>query len=293
MLVRISTLDEPLLGVTLSRLFPSLFQMPRPITTPDVPVIVAASILSVYEAPMLPIVKVGASPTQEKEGVLLFQAIGSQPIIRLLTETKPSDYYKILWNSCTTTSIWIGSLGYNDSLDKLLRIFVLTGFGDARVDAPPSPPALITLNEVVGLYRDRKLSCELGVKEVASRAVVVDSDMPLIEAMNLMCEMRIRRLFLREKAGEFVSDRNILAFLFSPKGLKIARDTPDSWTDLRLSDIDSMFARLVPPDATVEDVGRMLEPGRDVFVLSDSDSLISRWDLVVKPWKAEKLNSSM
>ena len=279
--------------MALSRLFPSLYKMPRPITTPDVPVIVAASILSVYEAPMLPIVKVGASPVREKEGVTLFQAIGSQPIITLLTETKPSDYYKILWNSCTTTSIWIGALGYDDSLDELLRIFVLTGFGDAKVDSPPSPPALITLNEVVGLYGERKLRCEVGAREVASPAVVVEPDMPLMEAMNLMCERRIRRLFLREKAGEFVSDRNILAFLFSPKGLKIARDSPDSWTDLRLSDVESMFARLISPDASVEDVGRMIEPGRDVFVLSDNESLISRWDLVIKPWKAGKLRLSM
>ncbi len=267
--------------------------MPRPITTPDVPVIVAASILSVYEAPMLPIVKVGASPTHEKEGITLFQAIGSQPIISLLTQTKPGEYYKILWNSCTTTSIWIGALGYDDSLDELLRIFVLTGFGDAKVDCPPSPPALITLNEVVSLYREGKLRCDLGVKDVASSAVVVDPDMPLMEAMNLMCEVRIRRLFLREKAGEFVSDRNILAFLFSPKGLKIARDAPESWTDLKLSDIGSMFARIVPPEASVEDVGRMVEPGRDVFVLSDNESVISRWDLVIKPWKAGKLRLSM
>lgn len=51
--------------------------MPRPITTPDVPVIVAASILSVYEAPMLPIVKVGASPTREKEGSRSFRRSGA------------------------------------------------------------------------------------------------------------------------------------------------------------------------------------------------------------------------
>jgi len=117
--------------------------------------------------------------------------------------------------------------------------------------------------------------------------------MPLMEAMNLMCEKRIRRLFLREKAGEFVSDRNILAFLFSPDGLKVARDTPGSLTNLRLSDIDSSFARLVSPDATVEAVGRMLGAAPDVFVLSDRESLISRWDLVIKPWKSGKLRLSM
>jgi CBS domain-containing protein len=286
-------LDEPLLGVSLARLFPDLFSMPRPITTPDVPVIVAASVLSIYDAPMLPIVKVGDSPTIMKDGVELFQAIGSQPIIRLLTATRPSEYYKILWKSCETTSIWIGSLGFDDTLDKLLRVFELTGFGDAKVDAPPSPPALVTLTEVASLYRERKLKCQLSVKDVASPAVFVDPETPLVEAMNTMCEKKIRRLFLSGKAGRFVSDRNILAFLFSPKGLKIARDSPDFWTDLRISEMDSKTARPISPDAKVEDVGRMLEAGRDVFMLSDELSLVSRWDLVMKPWKAGKLRLSV
>jgi hypothetical protein len=280
--------------VTLARLFPGLFSLPRPITTPDVPVIVAASILSIYDAPMLPIVKVGDSPTIEKDGVRLYQAIGSQPIIRLLTATRPSDYYRILWKSCETTSIWIGSLDYDDTLENLLKTFELTGFGDARVNNDSAPPhALITLDEIVSLYRERKLKCDLGVKDIASLAVFVDPDTPLIEAMNTMCEKRIRRLFLRGKAGRFVSDRHILAFLFSPKGLKIARDSPDYWTDLKISAIESMAARPVSPDAKVEDVGRMVEAGRDVFMLSDGLSLLSRWDLVMKPWKAGKLRLTL
>ena len=266
--------------------------MPRPITTLDVPVIVAASILSIYDAPMLPIVKVGDSPTIMKDGVELFQAIGGQPIIRLLTATRPSEYYKILWKSCETTSIWIGSLGYDDTLDSLLRVFEMTGFGDAKVDAPPSLPALVTLTEVVSLYRERKLRCQLGVNEIASQAVFVDPEMPLVEAMNMMCEKKIRRLFLSGKASRYVSDRHILAFLFSPTGLKIARDSPDFWTDLKLSAIESKAARPVSPDAKVEDVGRMVEAGRDVFMLSDGLSLVSRWDLVMKPWKAGKLRLS-
>lgn len=266
--------------------------MPRPITTPDVPLIAAASILSVYEAPMLPVVKVGASPTIEKEGVTLYQAIGSQPIIRLLTETDPREYYKILWQSCANSSIWIGSLDVGDSLDKLLRIFELTGFGDAKVDSPPLPPALITLNEVVSLYGDWRLRCEASAEEVASRIVPVDPDTPLIEAMRTMCEKRIRRLFLSGKAGEFVSDRHILAFLFSPKGLKVARDAPTSWTDVRISAIPSMKAALVSPQAKVEDVARMRQANSDVWVLSDGGSVVSRWDLVIKPWKAGKLGLS-
>ncbi len=280
-------LNEPL-----SELFPDLFSVPRPITTPDVPVIVAASVLTTYDAPMLPIVKIGDSPTLEKEGVKLFQAIGSFPIISLLMETAPTDYYRVIWNSCTTTSIWIGSLHYRDSLDALLRIFQLTGFGDAKVDGSAAPPALITLNSVVSLFQERKLNCKIPVSEVASKAVMVDPDITLTEAMNLMCERRIRRVFLRGRHGEFVSDRNVLAYLFSPKALRVARDTPEFWLDLNLRAIQSMKAHTISPDALVEDVGRLVEPGRDVFMLTDGLSMISRWDLVMKPWKLGHLSIS-
>jgi predicted transcriptional regulator len=263
--------------------------MSRPITTPDVPVIVAASILTTYDSPMLPIVKVGTSPTLERNGVKFFQAIGSLPIITLLTETSPGEYYKVLWNPCTTTSIWIGSLEFQDSLEDLLRIFEVSGFGDAKVDSPPLPPALLTLNQVVSLYRSKKLRCGLRAKEIASRTVLSDPEMSLTEAMGLMCQKRIRRLFLRGRKGEFVSDRGILAFLFSPMGLKVARDTPESWMDIKLGAIRSMSAHAVEADALVEDVGKLVEHGRDVFVLSDGEQIISKWDLVMKPWRQGEL----
>ena len=227
-----------------------------------------------------------------KQGVKLYQAIGGLPIIRMLLDTNPSDYYKSLWNSCTTTSLWIGSVGFDDTFENLLRTFELTGFGAAKVEAVSPPPALATLNEIISLYGEGKLRCKLEVKEVASRAVFADPNISLTEAMKMMCEKRIRRLFLTGKSGEFISDRSILSFLFSPKALKVARDFPDSWMDLELSGIQTMRARPVSSHAAVEDVGKMPESGRDVFILYDEVSLVSRWDLVMKPWKAGQLNLS-
>ncbi len=286
--------DEPTtLDAPLSKLFPKLFDVSRPITTPDVPVIVAASILAAYGSPILPITKVGELPNVEKQGVKLFKAIGGAQVILLLVKTKPSDYYKVLWGSCTTTSMWLGAVEYHDSLEKLLRIFELTGFGDARVNASAPPHALVTLDEVVSLYGEHKLRCSLGAKDVASRTISIDPDTILIQAMRTMCEKRVRRLFLQGKKGEFVSDRGILAFLFSPRGLKVARDSPDSWTDMKVSEVETAKAHFISPEAKVEDVGGMVEPGRDVFMLSDGNSLLSKWDLVMKPWKAGQLRLSL
>lgn len=283
-----STLDAPL-----SKLFPGLFSIPRPIVTAEVPVIVAASILSAYEFPIVPLTKAGLPEEVREKEVKLFKAIGGQQIIRLMTENEPRDYAEVLWNPCITASMWLGALEFDDSLEKLLRIFELTGFGDARVNNSVPPHALITLDELLSLYRERKLKCKLEVAEVASRVIFEDPDTGLMEAMRTMCEKRIRRLFLRGQDGVFVTDRNILAFLFSPKSLAVAKTAPESWTDVSISSIPSMKATFVSPQSNVEEVGRMPEAHNGVFLLSDGAALVSRWDLVVKPWKAGELSLSM
>ena len=276
----------------LSEVFPDLFSMTRPIVTPDVPVIVSATMLTAYDAPMLPLTKVGPPINVEKRGVKLFQAVGSFPIISLLIETEPRDYYKVLWNSSATTNVLIGTVEFDDSLKDLLEVFSSTGFGDARVDGAGPPPALITLNEVISLYKHGRLRCSLAVKDVASQAIDVDPDARLMDAMKVMKERRVRRVFLKGRKGEFISDRNILATLFSPKGLKIARDSPESWTDLDLSAVGTSTAHLVSPTAMVEDVAKLVEQHREVFMPTTGETVVSRWDLVMKPWKSGHLRTT-
>jgi CBS domain-containing protein len=280
------------LDAPLSKLFPELFSIFRPMVTLDTPVIVAASILADYEFSILPVRKGKASAGVEKEGIMLFKAIGGQQAFSLLVKSKPEDYNKILWAPCSTICMWLGKVEFHDELKKLLRTFEVTGFGDAMVDAPASPHGLVTLEELVSLYRERKLKCDLTVKEVSSQAISIDPDAPVIEAMRTMIEKRVRRLFLR-KSPEYISDRSILAFLFSPRLLTIAKDRPESWTNAPISEIPKSTARSVLPNVKVEEVGRMVEADRDVFMLSDGVSLISRWDLVMKPWKAGELRLSL
>ncbi len=281
------SLDAPL-----SKLFPELFSIFRPMVTLDVPVIGAASILADYEFHILPVRKGRALPGVDKEGVKLFKAIGGQQVFSLLVKSKPEDYNRILWAPCSTIGMWLGTVEFHDELKKLLRIFELTGFGDAMVNAPAPPHGLVTLEEVVSLYRERKLKCGLAVKEVSSQAISIDPDATIIEAMRAMLEKRVRRLFLGRSA-EYISDRNILAFLFSPRLLTIAKDQPESWTNASVSDVEKSTAGSVSQNATVEQVGMMADASRDIFMLSDGVSLISRWDLVMKPWKAGQLRLSL
>ncbi len=282
------------LDVPLSKLFPNLFTIFRPIATPDLPLMVAASLLADYEHPIVPVTKGRSRSGLEREGVKLFKAMGGQQVLSLIVKTKPGDYQTLLWGPCGPTTIWLGAVEYDESLERLLRIFELTGFGDAKVIAPAPLHGLVSLEEVVSLYRERKLKCDLRVEDVASRAISVDPDATLLEAMKTMCDRRVRRLFLRErgKGGEYVSDRSILAFLFSPRLLTIAKDSPESWTNAKVSEVRTLSARQVSPDDKVEDVGRIADAERDVFTVSDGAFLVSKWDLVMKPWKARCLSLS-
>jgi CBS domain-containing protein len=279
--IHMRTLDAPL-----SELFPKLFSVPRPMTLSDAPVIVAASMLLGFDSPILPITKLGFQVETDKQGFRLFRAIAGLSIIRLLVETEPRDYYEALWKPCDTTSIWIGSLVYEDTLETLLRVFELTGFGDVRVDARDSASALITLNDVASLYKGQRLNCLLGIKEVASPVFSVDPEIPLLDAMTTMYKKRVRRLFLNGREGEFVSDRCILELLFSPKALRVAEDAPAAWIDMKLAAVKPMKARFVSPQSTVEEVATTIEPGHDVFMLSQGGLVVSGWDLVMKPWMA-------
>lgn len=261
----------------------------NPIITLETPLVVAASILAAHEAPILPLAN-GAGPTGvEKDGIRLFRAVGGQQVIRLIVKSKPSEYSKVIWAPCVESGMWLGALEYSSTLEDLLRVYEVTGFGDARVNGPAPPHALLTMDHVVSLYRERRLKCGISAEDVASRAIFIDPGAMLIDAMSTMCERRVRRLFLKDRKGEYVSDRAVLRFLFSPKSLAALKDKPESWTSQDVSKVQTQHARRLTSDATVGEVGKSVEPGRDVFVLPGGDLLVSRWDLVMKPWKLGKL----
>jgi hypothetical protein len=280
------------LDVPLSSLFPNLFTIFRPVATADLPLMVAASMLADYEHPIVPVRKGRPQAGEEKKGVKLFKAIGGQQVLRLIVKTKPSDYEKMLWGPCSDASIWLGAVEYEESLGRLLQVFDLTGFGDARVNAKAPPHGLISLEEVVSLYRERRLRCELRLEEVASQAISVDPEETIIHAMTTMCDRRVRRLFLSGRKDEYISDRSVLAFLFSPRLLTVAKDSPESWTSAKVAEVQATRARAVSPKDKVEEVGRLADADRDVFTLAEGALLVSRWDLVMKPWKMGRLQVS-
>lgn len=280
------TLDK-----SLSELFPELLDLSRPILTPETPLIVAASILAARDTPILPLSKAKGALAREGEGVHLFKAVGGFQVIRLVVRKRPTEYQAALLKPCTDASMWLGALDYDDSLGSLLQIFEVTGFGDARVTCAAPPHVVVTLDEVVSLFR-KGLRCNMRVGEVGSEAVFASPDATLFEAMKTMCERRVRRLFLRGRRGEYLSDRAVLAYLFSPRALAELNESPEAWADVPLSRARTATAKRLSREATVEEAGLAMRQGAEVFILPGGTSLVSKWDLVMKPWRSGRLRLS-
>ena len=121
---------------------------------------------------------------------------------------------------------------------------------------------------------------------------MIDSDQTVLEAMTTMRDHRVRRLFLRGREGEFVSDGSILAYLFTPRAITLAKESPRSWTGAKLSRIRPTKARRVSPTATVGELATMIQSGIDAFTLAGGAFVVTKWDLVMKPWKAGQISLS-
>jgi CBS domain-containing protein len=278
------------LEVPLSELFPDQFRVARPMISPETPLMTAGSMLASYEHPILEVTRTGAPQETQRDSVKLFRAVGGAQIVRLLLKSKPSDYHDVLWGPASAASMWLGVLDFEDSLDRLLSVFELTGFGDAMLTAPGRQYALVSLDDLIRLYRERWLKCDVQLKEVASKAHFVDPGASLVEAMGTMQTKRVRRLFVAGGDGRFVSDRTLLGFLFSPRSLAIARQTPDTWMKASVSDLRYGEALRAPSTTAVEEAARMIKTPLDVLWLPDEGSVVSRWDLTMKPWKKERLS---
>lgn len=274
----------------LSTLLPNLFKIPRPVIDANSPVIISGNLLQLEEVHMLPIVQ-GLEPRIDQETkIKMYAALGGASILNKVLNTFPKDYGEVIWTPCQELPVWIGTVNYEDSLENLVEVFTKTKFGNVAVEAKPSARTLVTLSEILGLYRSHHITSNLRVVDVGSEMISISSDQDLVEAIKLMFQNRVRRAFLKSSTYrnsnlEYVSDRDIIRFLFSPDRLEIAKTSPELWLKAKLSDLDSSMAQRIGDRKTVnqasEEIGDNIG---DCLVCSESSRVVSRWDIVVKPF---------
>ena len=253
------------------------------------PILLAGSLLRYNDVHFLPAGKDIPPRKFEVPNVTLHPAFGSYGILKKVASSAKSDYYKTLWSKAVEIPTWIGSCNFDSQFEEVLEAFSSTKFGGMRVTRS-GEEALLTLGEVVGLISERRLSTHMLTDDVCSIPSAIAGDQPIIEAIKKMISDNIRRLFVQGGKGRFISDRTIIEYMFSPRRLEIARDHPEEWINGDVSELPTKVpGRCKTGD--LDEAAKAMGKAPDDCLTTDEWMVISRWDLVVKPWRARKLTA--
>jgi CBS domain-containing protein len=252
----------------------------------DEPVVLTASYIKNIEVHLLPGGRKIPQKKPEHSKFPLHPAFGGYGILKKVVESEPKEYYNTLWSKSAEVPIWIGSCRYERPFDEILEAFSETKIGGARV-TKGHQEALITLGDAVGLISSGRLSTNMTTAEVGSVPVTISKNELIIGAIREMVSKNIRRLFV-ENEERFISDRTVIDYMFSPGRLGIARDHPERWIEGTVAELGSKSpgrCRSGDLDEAAKEIGE----SPDDCLLTDDRRVISRWDMVVRPWRAGKL----
>ncbi len=276
-------------GPSISSLIPGLFKLHRPIADGNSPLMHAGFILNTSEVHILPVMK-GLRPRRDRRtGLVLYGALGGYSFLEKFVKTKPKDYNDLLRTPSREIAVWIGSVDFGNPISDLLHVFEATKFGAARV-SNHDIHTVATLADLVGAMRNHSLVSDMRVEQVGSKPVLISSDAEIGEAVRMMLKFRVRRLFQQDRPGEFVSSRSVIEFMLTPERLQVARRRPEEWCDAKVSVLGTRSARVVAPGASLNEAARMIGDEPDDCLVSEGGLVISRWDLLMKPWKLGHLS---
>jgi CBS domain-containing protein len=272
----------------IASVFPNLFKIPGTIVSGETLLIDQITNLSLSDVQMLSVEDGERVRYDEKEKIKLYPTIGGYSVLDNILNTYPQDYDKLPWKLCKDLVVWIGATNFDAEFDSIFQVFEATNFGSVIIDRGDETHKLITLNDVVNLMRDEVILSNVTAQEISSRKVTIPKDTPIIDAIKIMFQKRIRRLFLGDSYWnrEFVSSKKIIEHLFTPERLEHLKEKPEGWLDGQINDIARSSAEIVPDESSVNKISKLLGPEIEACLLTEKRSqVITRWDLIMKTWK--------
>jgi CBS domain-containing protein len=265
-------------------LFPSVFVRSMPMVEADSYMLSAGSVLRFHGVEAALVLAEGLEPLKLGNKCLF---VGGYGVLSRLLKAQPEEYYKTLFEPCSKSAMALDSITADQKLGDLLRLFTASGFGFA-VLKEGRLCSLIGLSDIVPLYEDGSIATDLRVRDVASQRISVDKGTSIKDALQLMFDRRIRRVFIGD-SGSYVSDREIISYMLSPDRLQKVRDSSSVMLDGDIRDVG-------PIDADVTKGGLSLRDAAGALKLSQGNALVckegvvSSWDLVVKPFVMQRLS---
>jgi CBS domain-containing protein len=274
-------------GPSIASLIPNLFRLHRPTVDGNSPVMHTSLTLD-NEVQILPVSNRPRPRKDRKTGLVLHGAISGYSFLERLIRTRPEDYLGLLRTPSKEIAVWIGSVDFYSPISDLLRTFEVTRFGAAYV-SNHALRTVATLADLVGTMKNNSLVSDMHVGQVGSRRVSVSPNASIREAVETMIRVRARRLFLQGHPREFVSSRSVIEFMFAPDRLQVAKKRPSQWWDAKVSLLGARSAGVVAPGTSLNEASRIIGDEPDDCLITEDGLVVSRWDLVIKPWELGRL----
>jgi len=258
---------------------PQIFRRAYPAIDPRTEVLPALSLLRFHEIDALPL---------SLDSELKHRAVFGLSCLVRLTQLGVRELAPFLRQPCESISEPIATVQSSQSLSVLLNTFGRTRFGFARVEQRRDVGALAGLSDILGLFEKGSAKARLRVKDVASPKISVSKDCSIGSVLQEMFVRRVRRLFIAG-TSEFIWDRGIIANAFNPEVLsQVLNGRSRGLLEAPITEFETTQAKGVRSDLPLKEAAAMLEVERGQCLVFDG-SVVTPWDVVMKPWKARKL----
>ena len=207
-----------------------------------------------------------------------------------LVQTDPTNYKSFFEQSCESVSLGLPTIPAEKNLESLLEAFSNTGFGfawaewkhDSRVGG------FLALRDLLPLYGKSIINTDLLVRDIASPNILsLDADTSLEQALNKMILRKVRRVLISENQ-KVISDREIIEYVFSPDRLEKVLENPSTLLEGKLRDLESTRPISLRDEQSVGVAAELLHVEDGGCAICES-GIVTPWDVVIKPWKQNRL----
>lgn len=267
---------------------PDLFSRTVPTVESGTLTVVVGTVLDIPRSELLLITDTAQDGLEylKKDG--RWVAFSGYSVLKKMIATRPADLYKFLYGPCENASLRLDPLSSESGIQHVLEMFERTKFGFTLIKAHDSL-GLVTITDLLSLYGEA-LDTDLHVGDVASQPVLsLPRETGLQESVQELFKRRVRRVRI-SGTNAFVSDREILAFIFGPKRLDAAKESPEKMLDVTLEDVGSVEAIEVDAGISVREASAIMKPGSGTcLTVGNGGPLVTPWDLVIKPFNTRHL----
>lgn len=276
-------LESALGGPTIGKAFPSLFTRSSPVVERDSSLFMVASLLRFHWAEAALILVDRTRPVRVG-GKVAF--VAGHRVLKSLFDAPPRDRYSDMFKPSEANAVLMPPLESTRTLRDLLQVFHLERYGFTAVTSG-SMFCMVGLSGVLGLFEDGTLDTGICAEDVATQPVSVPKDATLGEALGLMLRERIRRVFIGETKA-YISDREVIGYLFSPRKLQEVKRAPAKMFEDRVVEVGPVDPEDVDPHLPLRECAKLMARSQG-GTLCCPRGVISPWDIVMKPFASGDL----